>query len=101
MPASVISGQVAVGGLSLGLLWASGLLSQGVALSAVSQQQAQQPPANIDSIVVDSRPLKLTPHQIVLSKTKKFNLYLPTGFEITVAAQGLRRARFMAKSHDG
>lgn len=37
----------------------------------------------------------------MLSKTKKFNLYLPNGFEITVAAQGLKRARFIAKSPDG
>jgi glucose/arabinose dehydrogenase len=46
------------------------------------------------------RRLKLTPHQVVLSKTKRFNLNLPTGFEISVAAQGLKRARFMAKSPD-
>ncbi|MEK6406011.1 MAG: PQQ-dependent sugar dehydrogenase [Acidobacteriota bacterium] len=49
---------------------------------------------------VDSRPLKLTPHLVMLSKTKKFNLYLPPGFEITVAAQGLKRVRFLAKSPD-
>lgn len=50
--------------------------------------------------LVGSRPLQLTPHQVVLSKTKKFNLYLPRGFEITVAAQGFKRPRFMAKSPD-
>jgi len=50
---------------------------------------------------VDSRPLRLTAHQVVLSKTKKFNLYLPPGFEITVAVQGLKRSRFMARSPDG
>jgi glucose/arabinose dehydrogenase len=37
----------------------------------------------------------------VVSKTKKFNLYLPARFEITVAAKGLKRVRFMAKSPDG
>ena len=101
MPAAVINGRVAVAGLSLGLVLGSGLLRQSVALSAESQEQTQQQTADVDSIVVDSRPLKLTPHRIVLSKTKKFSLYLPAGFEITVAAQGLKRARFMAKSPDG
>src|SRR5207244_3847594 len=43
----------------------------------------------------------LAPHRVVLSKSKKFNLYLPPGFEITVAAQGFKRTRFMAKSPDG
>jgi len=68
--------------------------------SARSPEPAEQQPANVDSIPVDSRPLKLTPHRVVLSKTKRFNLNLPTGFEITVAAQGLKRVRFIARSPD-
>jgi glucose/arabinose dehydrogenase len=43
---------------------------------------------------------KLTPHPITLANGKKFNLLLPPEFKITVAAQGLKRIRFMAKSPD-
>ncbi len=64
-------------------------------------QLVQEHLDSVDSAKVDSKPLKLTPHPIVLSKTKRFNLSLPTGFEITIAAQGLKRARFMSKSPDG
>jgi len=35
-----------------------------------------------------------------LSKTRKFSLNLPPGFEIAIAAQGLKRPRIMAKSPD-
>jgi glucose/arabinose dehydrogenase len=51
-------------------------------------------------VPVASKPLRLTPHRISLGKRKTFNLYLPKEFEITVAAKGLRRARFMAESPD-
>lgn len=47
------------------------------------------------------RRLKLVPHRISLANGKSFNLNLPEGFEISVAAQGLKRVRFMAKSPDG
>ena len=43
---------------------------------------------------------KLTPHHITLANGKSFDLNLPEGFEISVAAQGLRRVRFMARSPD-
>lgn len=46
------------------------------------------------------KPLKLTPHAIALANGKSFNLYLPAELQIRVAAQGLRRVRFMAKSPD-
>ena len=36
-----------------------------------------------------------------MSNGKKFTLNLPQEFDITVAAQGLKRVRFMAKSPDG
>ncbi|MGH9758579.1 MAG: PQQ-dependent sugar dehydrogenase, partial [Candidatus Acidiferrales bacterium] len=49
----------------------------------------------------DHAPLKLTPHAITLQNGKKFSLNLPQGFEISVAAQGLKRVRFMALSPDG
>jgi len=45
--------------------------------------------------------LRLEPHTITLSSGKKFSLNLPQGFDITIAAQGLKRVRFMAKSPDG
>jgi len=44
--------------------------------------------------------VKLTPHSIRLSNDKSFNLNLPENFEIAVAAQGLKRVRFMAISPD-
>ncbi len=43
---------------------------------------------------------KLTPHRISLANGKTFNLNLPESYEIRVAAQGLKRIRFMAKSPD-
>jgi glucose/arabinose dehydrogenase len=44
--------------------------------------------------------LKLTPHHITLANGKSFDLNLPEEFEIVVAAQGLKRVRFMALSPD-
>ncbi|HEV2834464.1 MAG TPA: hypothetical protein VGW58_04050, partial [Pyrinomonadaceae bacterium] len=43
---------------------------------------------------------KLFPHHITLANGKSFDLNLPSGFEISVAAQGLKRVRFMARSPD-
>lgn len=43
---------------------------------------------------------KLTPHRISLANGKSFELNLPQGYAISVAAQGLRRVRFMAQSPD-
>jgi glucose/arabinose dehydrogenase len=43
---------------------------------------------------------KLVPHRISLANGKSFELNLPADFVIKVAAQGLRRVRFMAKSPD-
>src|SRR6516165_5510992 len=45
--------------------------------------------------------IKLTPHPITLSNGKSFSLNLPETYEISVAAQGLRRVRFLAKAPDG
>ena len=42
----------------------------------------------------------LTPHHISLANAKSFALNLPEGYEINVAAQGLKRVRFMALSPD-
>ena len=43
---------------------------------------------------------KLTPHRISLANGKSFELNLPEGYAIGVAAQGLKRVRFMALSPD-
>ena len=42
----------------------------------------------------------LTPHRISLSSGRTFGLNLPANFEIKVAAEGLKRVRFMAKAPD-
>ena len=47
------------------------------------------------------RALKLTPRRISLADGRSFDLNVPEGFEISVAAQGLRRVRFLARSPDG
>src|SRR5947199_9790636 len=47
------------------------------------------------------RPLKLTPRRVSLSGGRSFSLNLPEGFAVSVAAEGLRRVRFMSKSPDG
>ncbi len=49
---------------------------------------------------IDDKPLKLTPHKIALAGGKSLILNLPADFEIAIAAQGLRRPRFFAKSPD-
>src|SRR5678815_1724598 len=46
-------------------------------------------------------PLQLTPHRISLANGKPFALNLPADFEIKIAAEGLKRVRFMAKAPDG
>jgi glucose/arabinose dehydrogenase len=48
-----------------------------------------------------SSEIKLTPHPITLSNGKSFSLNLPEAYEISVAAQGLKRVRFLAKAPDG
>jgi len=47
-----------------------------------------------------ARGLMLNPHRISLADGRSFDLNLPAGFDISVAVQGLRRLRFMAKSPD-
>jgi len=44
--------------------------------------------------------LKLVPHRISLANGRSFDLNLPEGFAISVAAQGLKRVRFLANSPD-
>jgi glucose/arabinose dehydrogenase len=46
------------------------------------------------------RARKLVPHRIALANGKSYSLNLPPEFAISVAVQGLKRVRFMAKSPD-
>lgn len=46
------------------------------------------------------RPPRLIPHRITLANGKSFTLNLHEGFSIHVAAEGLKRVRFMAQSPD-
>lgn len=55
---------------------------------------------NISFVSAQKQTLRLTPHKISLAKGVTFNLYLPEEFEIMVAAEGLKRLRFMTKSPD-
>jgi glucose/arabinose dehydrogenase len=48
----------------------------------------------------ESQSQELTPRHITLNNEKSFTLSLPAGFDIAVAAQGLKRVRFMALSPD-
>jgi glucose/arabinose dehydrogenase len=45
--------------------------------------------------------LKLVPHTITLASGKTFSLNIPEDFEISIAAEGLKRVRFIAKAPDG
>lgn len=45
--------------------------------------------------------LTLKPHRVTLSRGRSFELSVPENFAVRVAAQGLRRPRFMALSPDG
>lgn len=51
-------------------------------------------------VAAKARGLKLVPQRIELANGKTFSLNLPEGFGISVAVQGLKRVRFMAKSPD-
>ena len=56
--------------------------------------------ASLFPLTTTAAALKLTPHHIALANGKSFDLNLPESFEIAVAAQGLKRVRFMARSPD-
>jgi glucose/arabinose dehydrogenase len=46
------------------------------------------------------KPPTLEPNKVTLANGKSFTLNLPTRFALSVAAEGLKRVRFMAKSPD-
>jgi glucose/arabinose dehydrogenase len=51
-------------------------------------------------VIVFAQP-KLVPHKITLKDGKSFSLNLPADYEISPAAEGLKRVRFFAKAPDG
>jgi len=65
-------------------------------LLAASLTQVRRPVPK----AADTQASRLKAHHISLAKGGSFNLNLPDGYEITVAAEGLKRVRFMAESPD-
>ncbi len=61
---------------------------------SVHNNPAQEQPAGPTSVV-------LKPAEVSFSSDKKFSLNIPQNYQISLAAQGFRRARFMALSPDG
>ncbi|MBA2341565.1 MAG: PQQ-dependent sugar dehydrogenase [Pyrinomonadaceae bacterium] len=59
---------------------------------------AQPDRANESSRLKLSVAPRLTPHRIALARNRTFDLYLPEDYDITVAAENLKRVRFMARS---
>ncbi len=66
--------------------------------SAPADQKKTEPAATEDK--PDKKPLKLVPQKIIPGPRRSFNLFLPQGCEIRVAATGFTRPRFMAISPD-
>lgn len=52
-------------------------------------------------INTDTAAFHLLPHHIVLQKGIELDLNIPQGYQISAAAEGLRRLRFLSKSPDG
>jgi glucose/arabinose dehydrogenase len=64
------------------------------------KQQNENAAKSANTEAIDYKPLKLTPHKIAMASGKSLILNLPADFEIVVAAEGLKRPRFFAKSPD-
>ena len=54
----------------------------------------------VATLALTPKPPRLVPQRIALANGKSFELNIPEGFSISVAAQGLKRVRFMAQSPD-
>src|SRR5947207_11793861 len=67
---------------------------------ALARQGGRRRPRNTRSAAEAGRQTNLTPRRVSLSDGRTFELNLPEGFRISVAAQGLKRVRFMARSPD-
>jgi glucose/arabinose dehydrogenase len=81
------------------ILFTALLLLTGNASAQRSRTQRNRVPPNADKKV--ERSTRLTPQRISLASGKTYTLNLQEGFGMSVAAQGLKRVRFMAKSPDG
>ena len=68
---------------------------------AVARQGGRPRPRHPRNVAEAGRQPTLTPRRVTLSGGGTFELSLPEGFRISVAAQGLKRVRFMAMSPDG
>lgn len=66
------------------------LLATTICLAAIAPQ----------TVAGKTSPLKLVPQRISLANGKSYELRLPADLGISVAVQGLKRVRFMAKSPD-
>lgn len=64
-------------------------------------RQARKPRRSTNITAEAGQQPKLVPRRVSLSGGASFELNLPEGFRISVAAQGLRRVRFIAESPDG
>ncbi|MGA9997819.1 MAG: PQQ-dependent sugar dehydrogenase [Pyrinomonadaceae bacterium] len=71
-----------------------------IALNALFPIHANAQTRRRSRAAASTQSLKLTPHHIQLSGDRSFDLNLPEGFDISVAAEGLKRVRFMTKSPD-
>jgi len=64
---------------------------------AVKDTTAAVPDETINS---QSQPIKLISHPVQLQTGDSFNLQIPEGYRLSIAAQGLKRLRFLAMSPD-
>jgi glucose/arabinose dehydrogenase len=62
---------------------------------------AQRRPAPRPATQTRSRGARLVPNRVKLAGGESYTLNLPEGFALSVAAEGLKRVRFMAESPDG
>ena len=58
-------------------------------------------PSGSLKINYDVTAIKLVPHNIQLQKGINFDLNIPEGYNVSIAAENLKRPRFMCKSPDG
>ncbi len=61
----------------------------------------EQPQQQADSLFTGQQPVKLKPAVIRLSNSDSFTLQIPEGYNISIAAEGLKRLRFLSWSPDG
>lgn len=54
-----------------------------------------------ESLNTKSQQVKLHPVPVVLAKGDSFSLNIPEGYRLSIAAEGLKRLRFLAKCPDG